>query len=248
VDVSSLHENLVTEKKQRTSLGILCVQLLILLLCGTAIFLLVWNFPYPSPLIKPFLPPKLRWPTAQVMSWVEQGQFDRDFSRYFARDPERIIPVDATLVSPADGIVQNISFMDGVTYLVVGLSFWDVHVVRTPIAGTIKSIDMEGSYLDKLSPLERYSEENFLRGKAAPVQAVLTLETDRGDVKIRMITSYWSSRLKIWVYPGEKLAIGDRIGRIVLGSTVVAEFPGKLPFKVKLGEHVSAGSSPLMTH
>ena len=27
---------------------------------------LVINFPYPSPLIKPFLPPKLRWPTAQV--------------------------------------------------------------------------------------------------------------------------------------------------------------------------------------
>ena len=182
------------------------------------------------------------------MSWVEQGQFDRDFARYFARDPDRKIPPNATVVSPADGIIQNIRFVDGVTYLVVGLSFWDVHVVRTPVAGTIKSIDMEGSYVSKLTTQKRYMEENFLRGKEAPVEVVLTLGTDRGDVRIRMITSYWSSRLKVWVHPGEKLNIGDRVGRIVLGSTVVTEYPGNLLFDVKLGEHVNAGSSPLTIH
>lgn len=236
------------EKVHRMSSRILGVQAFILFLCGAAIFLLVWNFPYPSPLIKPFLPPKLRWPTDEIMSWVEQGQFDRDFARYFARDPDRKIPANTTLVSPADGIVQNIRFVDDVSYLVIGLSFWDVHVVRTPVAGTIKSIDMEGSYVSKLSTQKRYMEENFLRGKEAPVETVLTLETDRGDVRIRMITSYWASRLKVWVHPGEKLNIGDRVGRIVLGSTVVTEFPGKLLFDVKLGEHVNGGSSALVNH
>src|ERR1700722_13170799 len=236
------------EKVQDNSRLILCGQLLTLFLCGWAIFLLAWNFPYPSPLIKPFLPPKLRWPTEQVMSWVGEGQFDRDFSRYFARDPERTIPANAAVVSPADGLVQTIVYMNNITYFVVGLSFWDVHVIRTPVAGTVKSIDMEGSYLDRLPPHERVKELAFLRGKPAPVQAVITLETDRGDVRIRMITSYWASRLKIWAYPGEKLSEGDRIGRIVLGSTVVSEFPGEIHFNINTGVHVLAGSSAIMTH
>ena len=241
--VNSLGESLSNHSRL-----ILCGQLAILFFCGFAIFLLAWNFPYPSPLIKPLLPPKLRWPTEQVMSWVEQGQFDRDYVRYFARDPDRKIPANATLVSPADGLVQTIAYMNNITSFVVGLSFWDVHVIRTPIAGTVKSIDMEGSYLDRLPTPERYREMIFLRGKPAPVQAVITLGTDRGDVRIRMITSYWASRLKIWAYPGEKLSEGDRIGRIVLGSTVISEFPGLLHFNVNTGEHVLAGSSPIMTH
>jgi phosphatidylserine decarboxylase len=243
----SMRINSLGEELRGNSRLILCAQLLILLFCGLAIFELAWNFPYPSPLAKPFLPPKLRWPGAQITSWVEEGQFDRDFSRYFARDPDRKIPANATLVSPADGIVQNIEYINNITYFVVGLSFWDVHVIRTPIAGTVKSIDMEGSYLDRYPTHERAREIAFLRGKPAPVQAVITLETNRGEIRIRMITSYWASRLKIWAYPGEKISEGDRIGRIVLGSTVVAEFPGKLHISVNTGVHVLAGSSPIMT-
>ncbi len=227
---------------------ILWGQILILALCAWAVAALAWNFPYPSPLIKPLLPPKLRWPTQEVASWVEEGAFDRDFARYFARDPNRAIPSGATLVSPADGIVQDVEYFAGTTYLVVGLSFWDVHVVRTPIAGTVKTIDMEGSYLERLAPPAKLREMHFLRGKAAPVEAVITIATARGDVKVRMITSYWASRLKTWIYPGQKLAKGDRLGRIMLGSTVVAEFPGQTAFDVKLGQHVSGGSTTLTTH
>jgi phosphatidylserine decarboxylase len=107
--------NSLGKELQNNSYLILCIQLMMLFFCGFAIILLAWNFPYPSPLIKPFLPPKLRWPTEQIMSWVEQGQFDRDFSRYFARDPDRIIPAGATLVSPADGLVQTIVSMNNIT-------------------------------------------------------------------------------------------------------------------------------------
>lgn len=227
---------------------VLVCQSLILALCAWALAMLWYDFPYPSPIEKPFLPPKLRWPTDQVMLWVEEGQFDRDFARYFARDPDRKIPADATLVSPADGIVQNIAYIGDTTYLVVGLSFWDVHVVRTPLAGTVKSVDMEGAYLDRLSSSARVRELTFLKGKEAPVQTIITLATDRGDVKIRMITSYWASRLKVWVYPGEKLAKGDRIGRIMLGSTVVSEFPGKTHFDVALRQHVLGGETAVSLH
>jgi phosphatidylserine decarboxylase len=224
---------------------ILWGQIAILALCCYALAALAWYFPYPAPLIKPLLPPRLRWPTAEVRDWVEQGQFDRDFARFFARDPDRTVPAGATLVSPADGILQNVDYRDGVTSIVIGLSFWDVHVVRTPIAATVKSIDMEGSYLERLAPRAKFREMLFLHGKAAPVQAVVTLATARGEVKVRLITSYWASRLKIWVWPGEKLAEGDRIGRILLGSTVIAEIPGKPAIAPRIGQHVSGGSTAL---
>jgi phosphatidylserine decarboxylase len=223
-------------------------QIALITLCAYALAALVWYFPYPSPLIKPLLPPKQRWPAMEVRDWVEEGQFDRDFARYFARDPERQVPAAATFVSPADGILQTVDYKDGVTSIVVALSFWDVHVVRTPLAATVKSIDMEGSYLERLAPKAKFREMLFLRGKAAPVEAVITLGTMRGDIKIRMITSYWASRLKIWVYPGEKLAKGQRVGRIMLGSTVIAEIPGKLRLDAPLGEHVSGGATALSFH
>ena len=179
------------------------------------------------------------------MSWVEQGQFDRDFAKYFARDPDRQIPADAKYVSPADGVLRFVTYADNKTLVVVGLSFWDVHVVRTPVAGTVTSVDAEGIYLDKLPSPDRARELMFLRGKAGPVQVVITLATAQGEVRIRMITSYWASRLKVWASPGTVLAKGDRIGRIVLGSTVIAEFPGKQSFDVTPGVHVLGGESAI---
>jgi phosphatidylserine decarboxylase len=222
---------------------VLILQCLILALCVWVVAVTWYDFPYPSPVAKPFLPPKQRWPTEQVMSWVELGQFDRDFMRYFARDPERTIPASASLVSPADGLVQEITTIGDTTYLVVGLSFWDVHVVRAPVAGTVKDVSMDGAYLERLAKPARLREENFLHGKDAPVQAVVTLATTEGDVKVRLITSYWASRLKIWVYPGLKVAKGERIGRILLGSTVVSEFPGKPHFDIATGQHVLGGET-----
>ena len=173
-----------------------CGQVVILMLCVYALVQLACHFPNPSPVIKPFLPPKLRWPSSQIAAWVEEGQFDQDFAHYFARDPEREIPASATMVSPADGIVKDILTRDGLTYFVVGLSFWDVHVVRTPVAGTVKDISIEGSYFEKLAPPDKLLEMQMLRGKAAPVQGVVTIATDRGDVQVRLVTSYWASRIK----------------------------------------------------
>jgi phosphatidylserine decarboxylase len=66
---------------------------------------------------------------------------------FFGRDPPRVVPKGDHLVSPADGILQVASFIDGLSYFVVGLSFWDVHVVRTPIAGTVKDIEVVGTSL-----------------------------------------------------------------------------------------------------
>src|SRR5262249_43156351 len=83
----------------------------------------------------------------------------------------------------------------------------------------------------------------FLKDKAAPVQQIVTLDTEYGEVKVRLITSYWASRLKIWVTPGQKLQKGERIGRILLGSTVVAELPAGVPLSVVPLQRVTGGET-----
>jgi phosphatidylserine decarboxylase len=223
--------------------AVLAAQILVLAFCLYAVSELLLHFPFPSPLVKPLLPPKLRWPAPQVEHWIETGHPDEGFLDFFSRDPERKVPAGANLVSAADGRVTNIAQANGVTYLVVGLSYWDVHVVRTPIAGVVTSIEQEGTYFTRHASPKELHENIFLRGKAAPVQQIVTLATSQGEVRVRLITSYWASRLKVWVHEGERLEKGERIGRILLGSTVVVELPGNRALPVHLGQSVVGGES-----
>jgi len=221
----------------------LAVQLGIIAICIFALMQLALNFPFPSPLIKPLLPPNKRWPTLQVEQWVETRNFDSGFLEFFARDPQRTIPRGDNLVSPADGVIQNIAFRDGITYLVIGLSFWDVHVVRTPFAGVVKDVEEEGLYFSRNDSKAEMQKSFFLKDKDAPVQQIVTLDTALGTMKVRLITSYWASRIKVWVHAGERLDKGQRLGRMLLGSTVVLELPGKVVLPAKVRQRVIGGET-----
>ena len=69
---------------------------------------------------------------------------------YFFRDPNRIIPLDGFIVSPADGTITYIGDANTpfdiensnqlYTKVSIFLSIFDVHVNRMPIDGTIKEI------------------------------------------------------------------------------------------------------------
>jgi phosphatidylserine decarboxylase len=223
---------------------VLFAQLGIIALCAWSVIELVVNFPYPSPLIRPFLPPTLRWPTLQVEGWVDTQDFPSSFLQYFGRDPERTIPPGTNLVAPADGVIGDVLHRDGVSDLVVNMSFWDVHVVRAPAAGVVTGIDEEGIRLVRtVKSKEQKVEDIYERGKDAPVQKIISFKTSYGDLKVRMITSYWASRLKVWVSRGQYVGKGDRIGRIMLGSTTVLEMPGNITFSVKPGQHVTGGET-----
>lgn len=215
------------------------LQIVIILFSGLAIFQWAANFPFPSPLIKPVLPITERWPAEQISHWVHSGTFSSDFLEYFARDPDREIPPGNSIVSPADGFVREMAVMDGKTYLMIQLTYWDVHVVRTPVEGIVKSIEEEGITLFREDP----EDVMFLRGKVAPVQKIVTLETDIGEVAVRLISNYWASRIKIWVAHGQHLEKGERLGRMLAGSTVVAEFPDTVELAVEPMQQVYGGAT-----
>jgi phosphatidylserine decarboxylase len=83
----------------------------------------------------------------------------------------------------------------------------------------------------------------YLKGKDGPVQQIVTLNTDYGEIKVRLITSYWASRLKVRVHEGQRLEKGQRVGRILLGSSVVVDVPSGVGFAVKKGERIVAGET-----
>lgn len=226
--------------------AILLFQIVLLAACFFAVGEWAVNFPYPSPLIKPLLSPKLRWPDKQIAEAVQNETFESDFSKFFYRDPERTVPPGPDLVAPADGVVQLMTFRDNISFIVIGLSFWDVHVVRAPIAGEVIDVESEGQYYPKNPTRTDRDVSFFIRGKAAPVQQIVTLQSALGIVRVRLITSYWASRIKVWVHPGQHIDKGQRLGRMLLGSTVVTELPGKTSFAVGPMQRVTAGETIIL--
>jgi phosphatidylserine decarboxylase len=207
-----------------------------------AIMLVVWavRFPYPAPWLRPFLRPPLRWPQREIREWLGNGGFHKSFLDYFYRDPERTPPRKAGLIAPADGLVKSAEVRDGIRYLVIALSFWDMHVQRSPVEGRITEVRSEG---DDFMDWEGWNFA-FLREKNCPVQTRVVLDSEEyGRLAVRLITSLAARRIEVWPRVGETVARGQRLGRILLGSTVVLEMPEAFAVKVAPGERVRAGET-----
>lgn len=219
------------------------IQVIVLLALVTAVAMVAFHFPYPSPLIRGWLPPRKRWPEMQVRRWLSNGKFQPAFLDYFYRDPERVAPEGTDLLAPADGRVSSMDIRDGVRYLVIALTFWDMHVQRSPLYGTVIRVEDEGdTFMDGEG-----REFAFLKAKARPVQKRVTLKTDVGTVAVRLITSLAARRIEAWVHEGQTIERGQRIGRILLGSTVVLELPSGAAVLVRVGDQVRAGETRVAT-
>jgi phosphatidylserine decarboxylase len=161
----------------------------------------------------------------------------------FFRDPERPIPTLAqAIISPADGrIVQVVrESYEGSPVLRVSIfmSALDVHVNRAPIAGVVKEVFYrKGSFRVALE--EAASIENE--------QNVFTLEGGQGRVVIKQIAGLLARRIVFWKRPGDFLARGERFGLIKFGSRVDVLMEPDVALRIKVGDHVRAGSSILGT-
>lgn len=220
-------------------MAIFILQIVILGLVAAALTCVALYFPYPSPLVRRLLPPRKRWPEQQIRGWLRDGKFHRAFLEHFYSDPERIAPPGDRLVAPADGLVTSAEVRDGIRYLVIALSFWDMHVQRSPLAGRVTSVESSGDgFMD-------YEGQNFafLREKTCPVQKRVAISTSAGQVAVRLITSLAARRIEAWVKEGDNVVRGQRIGRILLGSTVVLELPATTKVLVATGDRVWAGET-----
>src|SRR4029077_2384231 len=159
----------------------------------------------------------------------------------FFRDPERVIPAEAgAVVSPGDGRVVVVTEEDHEgrpgKRVSIFLAVWNVHVNRSPAAGTITKMEYRpGKFLAAMR--ERASVENE--------QNVFTLSTDAGEMVFKQIAGLIARRVVSWKKQGEKVARGERIGLVRFGSRVDLWVPKEAEILVKVGENVKGGSSVL---
>ena len=165
---------------------------------------------------------------------------------YFFRDPERFsINDESYLVSPADGLITDISEKSGpeelrlenTTYTKVSvfMNVFNCHVNRIPTAGTIEEIYYKpGKFLNaSLDKASEENERNYFKLKS---------KKDNEEIIIVQIAGLIARRIVCEVEQGQELKQGDRIGMIRFGSRVDIYFKNKKVL-AKLGQNVVAGES-----
>ena len=161
------------------------------------------------------------------------------FTCYFFRDPERVVPLgDDILISPADGLITNISeTKDGkkkYTKVSIFLSVFNLHIQRIPISGEIVKIDyFEGKFIN--ATLDKASEENE--------RLKLTIKSKANLIHVTQIAGLIARRIICNVKLKDNTNQGDRYGIIKFGSRVDIEFPDNFDLLVSVGQQCIGGET-----
>ena len=161
------------------------------------------------------------------------------FVFYFFRNPDRKIPREpGVVVSPADGRVVVVKDEANAgrpgKRISIFLAIWNVHVNRSPAAGSIARLDYKpGKFLAAWA--EKASLENE--------QNVFTLSSEYGEIVFKQIAGWVARRVVSWKKTGDTVERGELIGLVRFGSRVDLWLPEGAEIAVKVGDNVKGGSS-----
>jgi phosphatidylserine decarboxylase len=158
------------------------------------------------------------------------------FTIAFFRDPTANVPADPlVIVAPATGTIVEIKPDGARTMVAIFLSIFDVHVQRSPMAGTIKAVSYRaGKFLDVRNP----------QAPAANEYRLIEIEAADGyRVTVRQIAGLIARRIVGWASEGATLAKGERLGMIRFGSRVELTLPAGTEIAVKVGEYATGGET-----
>ena len=161
------------------------------------------------------------------------------FFMWFFRDPHRTIPTGpGIIVSPADGVVTEAEWVETTLgsklRLSIFLNVFDVHVNRSPVAGTVKLVEYrEGGFMNAMKPESGISNE----------QTMIQIAAGGYDVALKQIAGLLARRIVCNVKAGDRIERGQRIGLIKFGSRCDVLLPPDANLKVKTGSRVKGGSS-----
>ena len=165
---------------------------------------------------------------------------------YFFRDPDRIsINDDKFLVSPADGLISNISEVSGpaelrlenktYTRVSIFMNVFNCHVNRIPVSGTVEDIVYKpGKFLNaSLDKASDENERNYYKIKTK----------DNGDeIIVVQIAGLIARRIVSEVKKDQMLRQGEKLGMIRFGSRVDIYFNNR-KLLAKTGQNTVAGES-----
>ena len=165
---------------------------------------------------------------------------------YFFRDPDRYSIQDNNyLVSPADGIISQITEIEGPKELnmesnrfvriSVFMNVFDCHVNRLPVECTVKDIFYKpGKFLNaSLDKASEENERNYLK--------ILSQSND--EIALVQIAGLVARRIVVSCSKDQNYKQGDRFGLIRFGSRVDLYVPKKFKILAKKGQAVTAGES-----
>jgi phosphatidylserine decarboxylase len=186
-----------------------------------------------------------------VLGWLSAGLTAWVFA--FFRDPVRVTPQgDDLVVSPADGLVSQImdvpaprEIADGergigagtFTRISIFMSVFDVHVNRSPVAGTLRNVVyVPGKFLN--AELDKASEDNE--------RQYFVVEARSGArVGFTQIAGLVARRIVRFSNVGDDLKVGQRVGLIRFGSRVDVFLPAGYVPQVMVGQRATAGETVL---
>ena len=163
---------------------------------------------------------------------------------FFFRDPNRTIPLDGFIVSPADGTITYIGDPNTpfdiennnqlYTKVSIFLSIFDVHVNRMPIDGTIKEIKyIPGKFIN--ATLDKSSKQNE--------KNIIKINNGKYDYFVVQIAGLIARRIVCNVNINQDLKKGERIGIIKFGSRVDLYLPKSNKVLVSKGQKVIGGET-----
>ena len=166
----------------------------------------------------------------------------------FFRDPEREIPQgDHLIISPADGVVQDMevvhdpSYIDEPTMRIgIFLSPLNVHVNRVPMKCTVDQV-----FLRKGKMLKAFDPRAITENESAA--ALLSCRDGQVSMLVRQVTGAVARRIVCPVEPGDTFEAGERYGMIKLGSRTEVWLPTSVAVKwnVAIGDKVVGGRTVL---
>ena len=166
---------------------------------------------------------------------------------YFFRDPERYcINDDSYLVSPADGLITDISEKSGpeelrlentsFTKISVFMNVFNCHVNRVPSSGKLEEIYYKpGKFFNaSLDKASEDNERNYYKIK----------DNHGNDIIVVQIAGLVARRIVCETDKNQELNQGDRIGMIRFGSRADVYYENYEPL-VKIGQTAISGETLL---
>ena len=160
------------------------------------------------------------------------------FMAYFFRDPQRVIPTERDIViAPADGRVTRVERASpdqahSPTIVSIFLSPFDVHINRSPIAGTV---------VDVTYTKGRFKSATSDQASLVNEQNAITVKGEEITVVCKQIAGVLARRIVCWKRAGDVLELGERFGLIKFGSRTDLVLPPEVEILVKPGDRVRGG-------
>ncbi len=163
----------------------------------------------------------------------------------FFRDPLRPLEADLdTLYAAADGAVIGVDrveqpwFLDRPALRIsIFLSLLDVHVNRSPAAGTIEAVrEIDGGF----APAMDFGRSHSNRRRE------IGMLTARGPIVVVQVAGLLARRVVGWVGEGDRVVAGQKLGMITFGSRTDLLVPaGRAAALLGHGARVRAAETPV---